>query len=247
MDSRVALRLGSGAALLLTAAALVEGPQRPQSVFEARYADLVTEDLLRQPDDVREAVRLQRESIARSGIAARALRVGGELPSFTLADADGQAVASDQLVALGPVVVVFYRGAWDKFSRAWLASLEERLPELEAAGAQVIAISGESIERAERMQEKAGLTYTVLSDPGLLVSRRFGIVYRVPDGARDVMRQHGFDLSRDLGTEESELPLPAAYVIGRSGKVVYAKVPADPYQPADPAELMAAVARLAET
>lgn len=241
MTWRMSLKAGCALLLCLSGAMLLAGPRGPRGAFETGYAELVKADLRLQPDDVRAAVRWQRESIERSGAGRRALRPGAELPAFTLADASGRAVASDQLVALGPLVVVFYRGGWDKFSRAWLRALEERAPAIEEAGAQLVAISGESVARASLLQEREDLSFALLSDPGLSVARRFGVVYRVPDAAEQVMRDHGFDLAADQGTAAPELPLPAAFVIDGGGRVVYAKVPADPYQPADPAELLAAL------
>lgn len=241
MTWRMALRAACVLALCLSGAMLLAGPRGPRGAFETGYADLVKADLRLQPDDVRAAVRWQRESIERSGAGRQALRPGEEMPGFTLADASGRAVASDQLVAAGPLVVVFYRGGWDKFSRAWLRALEERQASIEEAGAQLVAISGESVARASSLQDREDLSFTLLSDPGLAVARRFGVVYRVPDAAAQVMHDHGFDLAADQGTAVPELPLPAAFVIDRGGRVVYSRVPADPYQPADPAELVAAL------
>jgi peroxiredoxin len=242
MVARIALALG----LLLSAAALVivADPGRSERGPETEYAELVRSDLARQPADVRESVRLQRESIEKSGIAARALGKGATLPEFTLADEDGRAVASDQLIAQGPVVIVFYRGAWDKFSRAYLRDLEKRVPEIEAAGASLVAISAEDVEGTALMKQKAQVSFTLLSDPGYQVARRFGVVYEVPPAADEVIRAHGFDLATYYGTRAPKLPLAAAYVIDRRGIVVYASLPSDPYRRADPSEIVAALAGL---
>ena len=243
MASLLIVRSAFALGFLLSAAAIVADPGRKRS-FEADYADLVKSDLDRQPADVRESVRLQRESIEKSGTAARALSRGAPLPAFTLADARGSAVASGQLVAKGPVVIVFYRGAWDKFSRAYLRALQRRLPEIEAAGASLVAISAEDVRRTGLMQDKAGVSFTLLSDPGYEVARRFGVVYQVPPAADEVMRAHGFDLARYYGTPAPELPLSAAYVVNRHGTVIYASVPSDPYRRADPSEIVAALTGL---
>ena len=51
-------------------------------------------------------------NLAASGQAARALKVGDRMPSFELPAAAGRRVASDALLARGPLVVSFYRGRW---------------------------------------------------------------------------------------------------------------------------------------
>jgi hypothetical protein len=52
------------------------------------------------------------EELRRSGIVDRVIKVGDRLPPFVLPNADGRAVRSADLLAKGPLVLTFYRGAW---------------------------------------------------------------------------------------------------------------------------------------
>ena len=52
------------------------------------------------------------EELRRSGIMGRVIKVGDPLPSFALPNADGQEVRSADLIAKGPLVLTFFRGAW---------------------------------------------------------------------------------------------------------------------------------------
>jgi hypothetical protein len=52
------------------------------------------------------------ETLIRSGIAAKAKKVGEIAPDFTLPNASGEQVKLSDLLARGPVVVSFYRGTW---------------------------------------------------------------------------------------------------------------------------------------
>ena len=52
------------------------------------------------------------EELVRSGLAARAKKAGDEAPDFTLPNPSGEMVSLSPLLAQGPVVVTFYRGAW---------------------------------------------------------------------------------------------------------------------------------------
>jgi peroxiredoxin len=244
MGPHLIVRIAFALEFVLSGAAIVAGPDRTKRSFEVDYIDMVKSDMDRQPADVRESVRLQRDSIEKSGAASRALGKGAPVPQFTLADVSGRAVTSDQLVAQGPLVIVFYRGAWDKFSLAYLRVLQDRLPEIEAAGASLVAISADDLERTGLTQDKAAVSFNLLSDPGYEVARRFGVVYEVPSAADRVIRAHGFDLARYYGTPAPELPLSAAYVVDRRGTIIYASVPSDPYRRADPAEIVAALTGL---
>jgi peroxiredoxin len=47
-----------------------------------------------------------------SGIALKVLKVGDRAPEFALPNAAGVPVESGRLLAVGPLVVTFYRGRW---------------------------------------------------------------------------------------------------------------------------------------
>jgi hypothetical protein len=52
------------------------------------------------------------EELRASGIMDRVIKVGDALPPFALPNAYGQEVRSADLVAKGPLVLTFFRGAW---------------------------------------------------------------------------------------------------------------------------------------
>jgi hypothetical protein len=52
------------------------------------------------------------QELADSGIMDRIPTVGDKLTAFSLPDTEGNTVASDKLLAEGPLVVTSYRGVW---------------------------------------------------------------------------------------------------------------------------------------
>ena len=52
------------------------------------------------------------EGLRASGIMEQVIKVGDRLPSFSLPNAYGQEVRSGDLLAKGPLVLTFFRGAW---------------------------------------------------------------------------------------------------------------------------------------
>lgn len=64
------------------------------------------------PPEIREIGQHQLDILRQSGILDSALNVGDTAPTFTLPDAVGDTVRSQDLLATGPIVLVLYRGVW---------------------------------------------------------------------------------------------------------------------------------------
>ena len=77
-----------------------------------QIADFQRERLPKMPPEIREVLVRTTEDQVKSGIAATALKVGDKAPDFTLPNVRGEAVTLSNLLARGPAVIAFYRGAW---------------------------------------------------------------------------------------------------------------------------------------
>lgn len=179
------------------------------------------------------------KQIADSGVAERALKVGATAPDFQLPDSSGSMVSLSSMLKDGPVVVSWYRGAWCPFCNVQLRAYQERLTDIRGLGANFVAISPQTPDNSKETVSKGELTFPVLSDVGNTAARSYGIVHAQPEGAR-------MDLTRFNGSGEgaNDLPMPATYVIDRSGKIVYAWTNPDYRQRADPEAVLTALRAL---
>ena len=91
---------------------------------------------------------------------------------------------------------------------------------------------------------KLGLTFTVLSDIESEVAALFGIAYEVIPELKDLYERAGRDLGDLNGSERWMLPVPATYVIDRSGVIRYDYVDLDYRKRAEPSEVVAVAASL---
>lgn len=176
--------------------------------------------------------------------AKNALNVGAKIPSFSLKDATGKTVSSDDLLKDGNLVLVFYRGAWCPYCNTYLRKLQKNLPQIKAAGGQLVAISVENADKSSTIVKKNELEYTVLSDSGLTVARSFGIVYEMPKETSELYKSKGFDLAKYNNLEKAELPLSATYVINRQGEIVYAFLEPDYTKRAEPKEILETLSKI---
>jgi peroxiredoxin len=181
--------------------------------------------------------------VAAGGVTETALKVGAKAPEFTLPDAKGESVALTTLLAKGPVVVTWYRGAWCPYCNIQLREYQKAMPELTALGANFVAISPQTPDNSLTTQQKNELSFNVLSDKSNAVAKQYGIAYTLPPEIAASFKGK-LDLVKFNGDESNELPLSATYVIGTDGVIRYAFVDADYRNRAEPADIIAALRAL---
>ncbi|GAB5535170.1 MAG: peroxiredoxin-like family protein [Rubricoccaceae bacterium] len=196
------------------------------------------------PDPEPPATPIAVTGLSADEAAESARTMGDEAPPFTLPNATGGEVELADHLADGPVVLTFYRGTWCPYCNTELRDLQAVLPEIEAAGASLIAISPQQPDSSLSMQEKNSLTFPVLSDAGNEVSRAYGLVFSVGEDVRDRYAASGIDLAVVNGTDAWELPVPATYVIDSNGVIRFAFVEADYTQRAAPRDILEALQSL---
>jgi len=176
-----------------------------------------------------------------SGRADAGLAVGDAMPDFTLPDHTGNDVSLSSLLARGPVVVSFYRGGWCPYCSLELRALQTRLEEITAAGATLVAISPQTPDDSLSTAEKLELRFPVLSDVGNVVADKLGLVFTIPEPLREVYQGFGIDLPAANGDHSFRLPIPATYVLGRDGTVLWRHVDPDYTRRAEPDDVLAAL------
>ncbi len=176
------------------------------------------------------------KSIEESGILGKALKVGQTAPNFKLNNALGESVELYQYLKKGTVILTWYRGGWCPYCNLTLHQLQLELPNFEANGAHLIALTPELPDSTLSTSEKHDLKFEVLSDIGNNIAKEYGIVFKLTE---DVAKAYdkSFGLNKYNGDESNELPLAATYIINKEGKIIYAFVDADYRNRAEPAEL----------
>lgn len=196
------------------------------------------------PADVEALCRAEREIVA-SGVPGRALAPGRAAPDFALPDQHGAGVRLADRLALGPVVLVFYRGGWCPFCALTLRAWQDALPALHDAGGDLLAVSPEPARACGDTAERDLLAYPLLSDRGNRVAGAYGLAYEHPEVIRPLYVRLGHDLPRVNGTGDWRVPLPATFVVERDGRIALAHTGTTPWDRLEPAEAVEAVRRLA--
>lgn len=186
----------------------------------------------------------QAEALAESDILERALRTGDTAPMFELPDPHGNTVRLSEVLEGGPAVISFYRGSWCPFCNLELRALQREVDGATQAGVTLVAISPNKPDVSGEMIDELGLTFPVLSDSANEVASAFGLVYEMVPEQVEYYRAHGRDIGEMNGTETWTLPVPATYVIDRSGTIRYDFIDLNHRVRAEPSEVVAVAASL---
>ena len=196
------------------------------------------------PASTKEAFAKGTQDLIASGIADQSIKQGDKAPDFALPDVNGETVQLSQLLTKGPVVLIFYRGGWCPYCNLALRSYQGILPEMQQAGATLVAVSPQTPDNSLSAREKMDLSFPVLSDRGNIVARSYGLVFTVAPGVQAVQRGMGLDLARVNGSETWELPIPGSYVIAQNGTITLAFVDPDYTHRLEPAAILTALEQL---
>ena len=178
-------------------------------------------------------------------LGKHAIKIGEKAPVFKLPNAQGESVELASLLKKGPVVITFYRGSWCPYCNLQLRALQDRLSDIHALGAQLIAISPEVPDGSLTESEISKMDFTVLSDQDAQVASQYGVAWEVPEFLMEHMRvDRGLDLKKINNGNASVLPIPATFILGTDGTVKWNYVNADYRTRSEPEEIVEALKNL---
>lgn len=154
------------------------------------------------------------------GIGATAPKVGETMPPFLLPARSGRIVSLDELLANGPVVISFNRGHWCPFCKIELRTIASYHRDIAARGGQVVSILPDRQRFVQRLHADTHDTLQILSDIDNGYALSLGLVAWLGERIKDLMKGRGLHLNEYQGNDGWFIPLPATFVVARSGRVV---------------------------
>jgi peroxiredoxin len=195
-----------------------------------------------QPERLELSERAIAELFA-TGIEEKLLKAGDVAPAFALPDAHGKLVRSTDLLALGPLVVCFFRGRWCPYCVTELETWRDLFPAVRERGALLVAISPQTVRQNDFAVSQHSLPFPLLRDEGAEVAAEFGAEYPVADYMQSYYRSILVNIPFINGEPSWRLPVPATFVIGRDGVVLWSQGHADFRVRPEPTEVLKALER----
>ena len=137
------------------------------------------------------------------------LKVGSQLPKFSLESLDGTSVSSRDFMS-SPHLLLFYRGNWCPFCTAQIEELAASYQRLEKMGLVVVLISPQPIEKNQRMAARFQIPMIFLRDPDGIAAKQLGIQH-----------EWGTPMGLQLLGYESDSVLPTMLITDAKGYIIF--------------------------
>lgn len=190
--------------------------------YKENLKELVTQLAGMIPEDKFPIFNNDAKWLAENYTAPLVANKGDKAARFSLPNATGKTVSLEAMLQQGSVVLTFYRGVWCPYCNLQLKTYQQILPQIKAAGANLIAVSPMTPDNSLGMAETNELEFEVLSDVGNTVARKFTTVFKNNDAPIQAMTDMGYDFFSFYDDKSGELPVPATIVIAKDGTIVFA-------------------------
>jgi peroxiredoxin len=158
------------------------------------------------------------ERLRENGAGESAPQTGDVMPPFYLPDETGHLVALDQLLATGPVAVMFHRGHRCPYCRININALARAHQQISTEGGQIVAIMPDREQFSSELKIVGQIPFPILTDMdnGYALSLNLAIWLGTEMQKMMADRQ---DLPTYQGNSSWMLPIPATFVVAQDGRV----------------------------
>nr|WP_315166340.1 peroxiredoxin-like family protein [uncultured Flavobacterium sp.] len=152
----------------------------------------------------------------------KGLNVGDNAPEITFTTADNKKETLASYYEKQPVVIIFYRGYWCPVCNKHLTEFAQKAEQIEAAGAKLIAVSSESYDNVAKTKEQTGANFIIISDSDGSIRNAFDVNYKVTEDYHAMIQDKlKASIAETNANKQAELPVPATFIIDKTGKIVY--------------------------
>jgi peroxiredoxin len=154
--------------------------------------------------------------------AQSGLKQGEQAPAFTAKDNYGKELNLKALLKSHKAVVLFfYRGQWCPYCNKHIQQLQDSLQLLTAKGAYVIGVTPETADNINKTIGKTHASFSIVEDKGYQIMKAYDVNYVMDQATVTKYKGYGIDLEQNNGNADHMLPVPATYVIDKSGKLAF--------------------------
>lgn len=161
-------------------------------------------------------------SIGLQANAQKGLTAGSGAPAFIGVNQNGKKISLKGLLKEHKsVVLFFYRGQWCPYCNKHIKALQDSLQLLTAKDTYVIGITPETNDNIAKTIKKTSAGFSIIQDKDDAIMKAYSVNFMMDDATFTKYKGYGIDLEVNNGNTRHTLPVPATYIIDRSGKIKY--------------------------
>ena len=154
--------------------------------------------------------------------AQSGLKKGDTAPLFTAVDNSGKKIDLKSILKEHKsVVLFFYRGQWCPYCNKYIQQLQDSLQLLTAKGAYVIGVTPETGENINKTINKTKASFSMIYDKNHSIMKSYDVNYVMEPTLFERYKKNGVDMETNNGDADHMLPVPATYIINKSGKLAF--------------------------
>lgn len=173
------------------------------------------------PQEILNAFGKSIEDLKAKRIEENSIRLGDQMPEFSLPNALGKIISSEEVLKNGKMILAFYRGSWCPYCNLELKYLQDYLSIIKEKEATLIAVSPQSPDYSLSMAEKNNLEFEVVTDVNNNLAEKLGITFQLQNFVLPYYDGLGIHLSDFNKNNDNILPVPAVFVIDENRVVIY--------------------------
>ncbi len=179
-----------------------------------------TENQTDQPETFNK--KMFKQGIDTTKYVPKGLNVGDIAPVINTVNLQGKEIHSDNILKNKKIVVIFYRGKWCPVCNKYLNNLNDSLKYITDKNAEVLVIGPETFENAESINDKIEANFQLIPDTNLKILTDYDVLFNVTRKYQGKIKTFLFtDIAKNNNQEDAILPVPATYIIGKNGKIIY--------------------------
>ncbi|MFI3246934.1 MAG: redoxin domain-containing protein [Ferrimonas sp.] len=182
-------------------------------------------------------LKLQAVNILNERIEQQVLPLGGLLPPHPITTFAGDLCPVDEYHQHKPLLLAFMRGSWCPYCRGQVAMLDGMAETFKAIGCEMLVCSRETVEESRFQAPEL----TFISDPDNAFARKLKLCYFAQDEIQAIYEQLKLAQPPEGHWDSSELAVPATFIIGMDGRIVFKHARRDYTQRAHGSEIIAAL------
>lgn len=188
----------------------------------AKQIEHLNQELSSQlPQEILETFGKSIEDLKTRKIEENSIQIGNQMPEFSLPNALGKIINSEDILKDGKMILVFYRGSWCPYCNLELKFLQDHLSRIKNKGAALVAVSPQSPDHSLSMAEKNNIEFEVLTDADNNLAKKLGITFQLQDFVIPYYKSLGINLFDFNKNNDNVLPVPAVFIVDENRMVTY--------------------------